>query len=208
MTSSMAGAASRSAACALTRWRTAHRTIALQRALADHPHVAQATLAHNLVKRLWFDHRAITLLDLQARTCGDDLARFGDGAIKECRAWVELAELCEAWDERMPTIRQLVALACCMARRGSERLAGAVLGPHAQRGAVVADPAPGRHRDTCGLDMSAWWEPTAAYYLQPVSKAVILKAVEEAVSAEMAASCAGLKKGELVAKAEVLRAGT
>ena len=59
-----------------------------------------------------------------------------------------------------------------------------------------------------GLDMADWWTPTATSYLQQVPKARIVEAVTEAVSAEAAAGLAKLKKGEAVAKAEGLLAGT
>ncbi len=74
----------------------------------------------------------------------------------------------------------------------------------------------GREADTTGdalaaavgLDMADWWTPTAGSYLAQVPKARIVEAVTEAVSIEMAAPLAKLKKGEAVAAAEVLLQGT
>ena len=59
-----------------------------------------------------------------------------------------------------------------------------------------------------GLDMSIYWEATAASYLGRVSKAQIGEAVQEAVSAEAAARIADLKKAEMAEVAETLLAGT
>lgn len=86
----------------LTRKLTAHRTIALQRMLADNTQVALAALAHNLVQRVLGQHRTLTTLDVQARGCADELARFGEGTIEESRAWNELVHLRDSWGERIP----------------------------------------------------------------------------------------------------------
>ena len=59
-----------------------------------------------------------------------------------------------------------------------------------------------------GLDLGDWWSPTGTSYLMQVSKGQIVKAVSEAVSPEVAAPLAKLKKGEAVVKAEALLAGT
>jgi ParB family chromosome partitioning protein len=58
------------------------------------------------------------------------------------------------------------------------------------------------------LDMAAWWQPTAANYLNRVSKQRILEAVTEGVSPEAAENFAKLKKDALVAHAEQRLAGT
>lgn len=53
-----------------------------------------------------------------------------------------------------------------------------------------------------------WWTPTAGSFLDQVTKARIVHAVTDGVSAEMAAPLAKLKKGEAVAAAQGLLAGT
>lgn len=55
--------------------------------------------------------------------------------------------------------------------------------------------------------MTHWWQPTAANYLGRESKAVILEAVTECVSANAAANLATLKKGDMAAQAEERIAG-
>jgi ParB family chromosome partitioning protein len=195
---------------ALTRKLTAHRTIALQRVLADNPHVALAALAHNLVQRMLGQHRAITALDVQARGCAEELSRQGAEAIEQCRAWQELMQLRDAWGERIPgdparLLAWLIALppgelcdllALCAALAANAVASGPGSHPADELAAAVA------------LDMADWWEPTACNYLRHVPKALILDAVGESVSAEAAAPLAKLKKDELVAKAEALIAGT
>jgi ParB family transcriptional regulator, chromosome partitioning protein len=194
---------------ALTRKLTAHRTVALQRVLADNTQVALAALAHNLVQRVLGDHQAMTPLDLQARGCANELSRLGEGTIEHSRAWTELMQLREAWGERIPgdpsrLLPWLIALpqgelcdvlALCTALTLNAVMSG--------DGSHPADEV----ADACGLDMADWWEPTAAGYLHQVPKALILDALSEALSAEAAAPLAKLKKTELIAKAEVLLAG-
>jgi ParB family transcriptional regulator, chromosome partitioning protein len=58
-----------------------------------------------------------------------------------------------------------------------------------------------------GLDMTQWWQPTAANYLGRVSKALILEAVTEGISPNAAANLATLKKGDMAATAEERLAG-
>lgn len=58
------------------------------------------------------------------------------------------------------------------------------------------------------LDMTAHWTPTMQGYLGRVTKAHILAAVQEAVSAEAAERIAGKKKQEMAEAAEQLLAGT
>jgi len=194
---------------ALMRKLTAHRTIALQRVLAAHPHIALAALAHNLVQRVLRQHRTVTALDVQARRCADELSRFGEDAIAQCRAWQELEQLRDAWGERIPGDPQrllpwLIALptdelhellALCVALTVNTVMPADGNHPAHELAAAVA------------LDMAAWWEPTASNYLRQVSKALIVEAVDEGVSAEAAASLAKLKKEEMIAKAEALMAG-
>ena len=194
---------------ALMRKLTAHRTVALQRLLADNTQVALAALAHNLVQRVLGQHRAVTALDVQARVCADELARFGDGTIEESRAWQELMQLRDAWGERIPgdPAKLLAWLVALPASELCDLLAlCAALTVNAVASAPGAHPA-NELAAAVSLDMADWWEPTAANYLHQVSKAAIIDTVNEAVSAEAAALLGKLKKDELVAQAEALIAG-
>ena len=59
-----------------------------------------------------------------------------------------------------------------------------------------------------GIDMAAWWRPTAVNYFDRVSKQVILGAIGEAGGPELAARFAAAKKGDLAASAERIFAGS
>lgn len=58
-----------------------------------------------------------------------------------------------------------------------------------------------------GLDMAAWWQPTADGYFQHVPKAAILEAVG-AFAPSHAARLAKLKKADIASEAERLADGT
>ena len=70
-------------------------------------------------------------------------------------------------------------------------------------GRAVLDHAD-RLASVLSLDMAAWWQPTPQSYLARVPKALAL----EAVSPEVAANLAKLKKDALAAEAEQRLAGT
>ena len=57
------------------------------------------------------------------------------------------------------------------------------------------------------LDMTAYWQPTAASYLGRVSKERILEAVSEGVSPDAVKNLSGMKKGAMAAAAEKILAG-
>ncbi len=58
-----------------------------------------------------------------------------------------------------------------------------------------------------GLEMAAWWQPTADGYFQHVPKAAILEAVG-AFAPEHVTRLAKLKKGDIASEAERLADGT
>ena len=58
-----------------------------------------------------------------------------------------------------------------------------------------------------GLDMAAWWQPTAEGYFRHVPKAVILQAVGE-YAPEHVTRLAKLKKADIASEAERLVDGT
>jgi ParB family chromosome partitioning protein len=58
-----------------------------------------------------------------------------------------------------------------------------------------------------GLDMTAWWKPTAESYFQRVSKATILQAVSK-YEPEHVNQLAKLKKADIASEAERLTDGT
>jgi ParB family transcriptional regulator, chromosome partitioning protein len=196
----------------LVRRLTAHRTVALQRVMADNTRVALAALAHNLVQRVFDDvggYRTITALDIQAKGCESKLDAMTESSIKASRAWVELQDMRHQWGERIPgdvikLMPWLIALpmselcdliALCV----SLTLDAVQTGPLNHPSDVLAEAV--------GLDMADWWEPTADEYLSRVPKSIIGQALSDASMSADAAVIEKLKKGEAVAKAEALLAG-
>ena len=59
-----------------------------------------------------------------------------------------------------------------------------------------------------GIDMAAWWRPTAANYFDRVSKAVILDALAAVGGPDLSSRFASVKKGDLAMSAERVFAGT
>jgi ParB family chromosome partitioning protein len=59
-----------------------------------------------------------------------------------------------------------------------------------------------------GVDMAAWWRPTAANYFDRVSKAAILDALSAVGGPDLASRFASVKKGDLAMSAERVFAGT
>jgi len=198
----------------LVRKLTSHKTKALQVLMSDNTQVALAALAHTLVQQLVIGHaggmhRTVSALNLRANDCDGALKGVADD-IEASRAWGELASRLDHWRERLPG--------------DADRLLPWLIGQPldtllellALCSALSVSAMSGREADTTGdalaaavgLDMADWWTPTAGSYLAQVPKARIVEAVTEAVSIEMAAPLAKLKKGEAVAAAEALLQGT
>ena len=186
---------------------TAHKTAALRDALAQDPDLALVALTHALVSRVFGMGATPTCLEIHWSS------RFitGDGAgIDDSPAGRAIAERHRLWARQTPTQPEdfwdfvvgldadsrASLLAHCVslslnAVRGFERRAQALA--HAETLATALD-----------LDMRAYWKPTAARYLDGVTKAQVVGAVAEGVSAQAAARLAGLKKPAMVEAAEPL----
>ncbi len=190
---------------------TAHRTAGLRDALADNPDVALLVVVHAAVLRCFYGGGSGTCADIRF-TCGS-LARDADG-IEDSKAAVRTAERHEAWRKQLPPSSgdlwawlveidadsRCVLLAHCVgltlnAVHGWERRVESWA--HAD---VLAAQV--------GLDMTAYWTPTARSYFGRVTKARICEAVREAQSEDAAAGIAGLKKPEMAEAAEQLVAAT
>jgi ParB family chromosome partitioning protein len=187
---------------------TAHRSAALRDALAQDPDLAQVALVHALVSRVFGMGGAATCLDI--RWGSRDLGQFGEG-VEDSPAGLAIAERHRLWARQMPTQAEdfwdfVVGLdgdsrASLLAHCVSLTLDG-VKSWERRPLTVMA------HVETLAtalnLDMRAYWKPTAARYLDRVTKAQIVAAVTDGVSAEAAGRLSGLKKPEMVAAAEPL----
>ncbi len=196
----------------LNRRLTAHRTVALQRMLADNTQVALAALAHNMVQRMLEvreSFRTITALDLQVKGCEHQLDAATESSFKGTRAWEELQAMRDQWGERMPgdqdkllpwLIRLPQGELCDLIALCTALTLNAVQPSNVKHEADALAKA-------VGLDMADWWEPTADEYLGKVPKALIVQALGEASMSADAADVEKMKKGEAVAKAADLLAG-
>lgn len=195
----------------LVRKLTAHKTCALQLALAGNGRVALAALAHVMVHQLVSSPMGYTpsALSVRAHGCLATMSGAADD-IEGAKAWVALNARLGAWRERLPAEED--ALLPWLLEQPTD----VVLELLALCAALTVNGVVGREGDhasddlakAVGLDMAEWWKPTAESYLAQVPKARIVEAVADAVSAEKAAPLAKMKKPDAVAAAQALLANT
>lgn len=197
---------------------SAHRTAALQIEVARHPQVALAALVqvalaalvHGMVQTILQDSHYGHDLPLGVRLTVQDRLEGMDPDWPESPAAVALRELQQVAGEALPEdgaelFAALLAksqdelvrlLAICVAATVD------VVTPRAtahQPGAELAQAV--------GLEMAAWWKPTAEGYFRHIAKPVILEAVGEFASSH-ATRLAKLKKADIASEAERLADGT
>jgi len=194
----------------LAQWLSAHRTAALQIEVARHPHVALAALVHGMVQTVLQESHYGHDLPLGVSLKVQDRLEGMAPDWPESPAAVALRELQQVAGEALPEdnaelFAALLAkpqdelvrlLAVCVASTVDVVTPRAT--PH-QPGAELAQAV--------GLDMAAWWKPTAEGYFKHVSKAVILDAVG-AFAPEFVTRLAKLKKADIASEAERLADGT
>ncbi len=187
-----------------------HRTAALQIEVARHPQVALAALVHGMVQTaLQVDDHGDSMplgVRLTVRDRLDSLAPDWP----ESLAAVALHELRQAWGEKLPQDgAELFAALLAMPQDELVRLLAVCV-------AVTVDvvtPRAAQHQpgaelaQAVGLDMAAWWKPTAEGYFKHVAKAVILEAVGE-FAPKHVNQLAKLKKTDIASEAERLVEGT
>jgi ParB family chromosome partitioning protein len=179
---------------------TAHQTMALRAVLTDQPVTALTAAVHALAVPLFYDGLAESALDLRAASAWLKAEGIDDGPAAK-----QLGERHQAWRTQLP--EQPAGLWDWLTRQDMQTLIGLLAY------CVAATVKPERTdafdglAAAVGLDMAQWWQPTAANYLGRVSKALILEAVTEGVSANAAANLASLKKGDMATTAEERLAG-
>ncbi|MBC3468738.1 ParB/RepB/Spo0J family partition protein [Pseudomonas sp. RW10S2] len=189
---------------------SAHRTAALQIEVARHPQVALAALVHGMVQTVLQDSHYSHDLPLGVRLTVQDRLEGMAPDWPESPAAVALRELQQVAGEALPQdSAELFAALLAMEQDELVRLLAVcvaatvdVVTPRAtvqQPGAELAQAV--------GLDMAAWWKPTAEGYFKHVSKAVILEAVGEFAPSHVT-RLAKLKKGDIASEAERLADGT
>jgi ParB family chromosome partitioning protein len=192
----------------LARRLSAHRTAALQIELARHPQAALAALVQGMVQTVLQDSDALELpIGVKARA-QDGLEAYAPD-YPQSSAAVALRELQQAWRERLPDDdAELFAGLLALPQEELVRLLAVCV-------ASTVDVVTSRAREvrgtalaqTVGLDMRAWWAPTAEGYFSHVSKAAILDAARQFAPAHIT-RLSKLKKPDLASEAERLAAGT
>jgi ParB family chromosome partitioning protein len=194
---------------------TAHRTAALRSMLADNPAIALVSVVHAMALPLFYDHGFGAGSSLDLRITSGDLASSADG-IADSPAARRLDERHADWRNQMPedadafwgwllsqpTDRLTDLLAVCAgmsvnAVRKTHDKADASRLVHADQLATAL-----------GLDMTEWWQPTAAGFFGRITKTRILETVAEGCSKGAADNLAKLKKDALAKRAEAKLAGT
>lgn len=189
---------------------SAHRTAALQIEVARHPQVALAALVHGMVQSVLQDSHYGHDLPLGVSLKVQDRLEGMAPDCPESPAAVALRELQQVAGEALPQdSAELFAALLALEQGELVRLLAVcvaatvdVVTPRAtahQPGAELAQAV--------GLDMAAWWQPTADGYFQHVPKAAILEAVGEFAPSH-AARLAKLKKADIASEAERLADGT
>ncbi|HHQ5704015.1 TPA: ParB/RepB/Spo0J family partition protein [Klebsiella pneumoniae] len=189
---------------------SAHRTAALQIEVARHPQVALAALVHGMVQTVLQGSHYGHDLPLGVKLTQQD--RLGGMAPDwpESPAAVALRELQQAAGQALPEdSAELFAALLAKSQDELVRLLAACVASTVD----VVTPRATQHQpgaelaQAVGLDMAAWWQPTADGYFQHVPKAAILEAVGE-FAPEHVTRLAKLKKADIASEAERLADGT
>jgi ParB family chromosome partitioning protein len=206
---STAGAKAPLPAC-LIESLTAHRSAALTAALIERPDIAFAATVHALALPVFYNNgaRDFTTLKITAQTAS--LHRVEDTPAAGTIATAE-----EHWGAQLPcnpdglfawclsqdadTLRALLTF--CVARTVNAVLLKTDRAdcPRMRHAVMLAE--------SLGLDITAWFTPTAANYFTKVSKSAIIEALRE-VKGAVAPAWSGMKKCDLAALVERTIAGT
>ncbi len=189
---------------------SAHRTAALQIEVARHPQVALAALVHGMVQTVLQERHYGHDLPLGVRLTVQDRLEGMAPDWPESPAAVALREVQQAWGDKLPEdSAELFAALLAMAQDELVRLLAVCVASTVDVVTPRATPhQPGAElAQAVGLDMAAWWKPTAEGYFKHVPKAAILQAVGE-FAPEHVTRLAKLKKADIANEAERLADGT
>ena len=194
----------------LTADLTAHRTMALRDALASNPDMALTALVHSLVlQRFYSGASGETCLHVGARCTA--LSPLADN-IEESVAGRSIAAREEEWARKLPqeatgawdfvaalsTEDRLALLAHCVASS---------VDAVARSGDDPSVPAADHLAEALSLDMTRYWEASAASYFSRVSKAKIMEALSDFGMPGAAGRIDKGKKADMANAAERLLAG-
>ena len=189
---------------------SAHRTAALQIEVAQHPHVALAVLVHGMVQTVLQPNAYGDGLPLGMRLTVQDRLDSMAPDWPESPAAVALRTLQEVAGEALPQdSAELFAVLLAMEQDALVKLLAVCVAATVDVVTPRATPRqPGAElAQAVGLNMAAWWKPTAEGYFRHVAKAAILEAVGE-FAPEHVTRLAKLKKADIASEAERLAEGT
>jgi len=192
---------------------SAHRTAALQIEVARHPQAALAAVVHGMVQTVLQESRYglnRDSLPLGVSLKVQDRLEGMAPDWPESPAAVALRELQQAWGGKLPEdSAELFAALLAMEQGELVKLLAVCVASTVDVVTPRATPhQPGAElAQAVGLDIAAWWQPTAEGYFKHVSKAVILDAVS-AFAPESVTRLAKLKKADIASEAERLADGT
>jgi ParB family chromosome partitioning protein len=189
---------------------SAHRTAALQIEVARHPQVALAALVHGMVQTVlqnrYHGHDLPLGVSLKVQ---DRLESLAPDEPKSSAA-VALRALQEVAGEALPQdSTELLDVLLAKSQDELVRLLAVCVASTVD----VVKPRATQHQpgaelaQAVGLDMAAWWKPTAGGYFRRIAKPAILAAVERYAPAHVT-RLSKLKKGDIASEAERLAEGT
>lgn len=189
---------------------SAHRTAALQIEVARNPQVALAALVHGMVQVTLHDQYYGHDLPLGVKLSIQD--RLAALALDwpESPAAIALRDVQQAHTASLPTDSdELFAVLLAMPQDALVTLLAVCVAPTVDVVTLRASKEhPGEElAQAVGLDMAAWWKPTAEGYFRHISKAAILDAAKAFAPSEVT-RLAKLKKGDLATEAERLASGS
>ncbi len=190
----------------LTRMLTAHRTAAIQAAMANRPDVALAVLVHRMALQVFaggYVSNRLVQVNIERAYLKPDAEN-----IEQSRAAIAIEDKRKAWQERIEAAGQGGKnLFQWLLERPQQDLLDLLAFCTAVSVNTVAsrENAPSNDvealMNALNLDMADWWEPTPENYLSHVSKDRLLEVMAEAVSPQVAQTLSKMKKGELVKSA-------
>lgn len=189
---------------------SAHRTAALQIEVARHPQVALAALVHGVVQTVLQESHYGHDLPLGVSLKVQDRLESMAPDVLESPAAVALRMLQEVAGEALP--QDSAELFAALQAKSQDELVRLLAVCVASTVDVVTPRAthqqPGAElAQAVGLDMAAWWKPTAEGFFRHIAKPAILDAVNQCAPAHVA-RLSKLKKGDIASEAERLADGT
>ncbi|WP_456291056.1 ParB/RepB/Spo0J family partition protein [Paraburkholderia nemoris] len=187
---------------------TSHRTAAVQVELARNPVAALAVLMTQLIPTVFDEHyeylydaHAITV---RATCTHGKLAEVDD--MDTSPAWLEISAERKKWAAMLPTrFDQLLPWLLAQSEDVTSNLFAFCVAATVDGVSITDTPHPvNALADMLELDMTKYWTPTRASYLNHVPKSRIVEVVSAAVSPEAAAPLAAMKK-DAAAEAAQLR---